>query len=157
MRPEHTSMELDLLLFARFYSVWVLGLVVCEMVLAIYGRLDWLASISLWLPAATAAQDLGRKHGKRARAALPKGAAWKYALPMTAVAICIQALVAALKAAVLPIWGLSASAVFAMLPPLYWLLSLVFYVSLIYLTIRIFLPSGVRHGMKLAQLEANKS
>ncbi|MCH2068052.1 ABZJ_00895 family protein [Shimia sp.] len=143
-------MQLNLRRYALFYSAIMLGVVVVDMALAQWTSTDLPAGMSVWLPAITAAQDLGMRHGRDTETALPKGAAWRLAWPLTLVATVIQLLFAGLSIGVMTVLGFDVFSVLSVISPPVWILIFVGLVVLVYLTNRIFLGMGVRNGIKVA-------
>lgn len=150
-------MQLNLRRYALFYSAIMLAVIAVDMALAQWTSTDLPAGMSVWLPAITAAQDLGMRHGRDTEAALPKGAAWRLAWPLTTVATVIQLVFAGLSIGVMTALGFDVFSVLSVVTPPIWMMIFAGMVVLVYLTNRIFLGLGVRNGIKVAaKLRANK-
>ena len=143
-------MQLNLRRYALFYSAIMLAVIAVDMALAHWTSTDLPAGMSVWLPAITAAQDLGMRHGRDTEAALPKGAAWRLAWPLTLIATVIQLVFAGLSIGVMTVLGFDVFSVLSVISLPVWLLIFVGMVVLVYLTNRIFLGMGVRNGIKVA-------
>lgn len=143
-------MQLNLRRYAYFYSAIMLGVIAVDLALAQWTSTDLPAGMSVWLPAITAAQDLGMRYGRDTETALPKGAAWRLAWPLTLVATVIQLVFAGLSIGVMTVLGFDVFSVLSVISLPMWLLIFVGMVVLVYLTNRIFLGMGVRNGIKVA-------
>ncbi|WP_294229067.1 ABZJ_00895 family protein [uncultured Shimia sp.] len=143
-------MELNLRRYAYFYGAIMLGVIAVDLALAQWTSTDLPAGMSVWLPAITAAQDLGMRHGRDTEAALPKGAAWRLAWPLTLVATLIQLVFAGASIGVMTVLGFDVFSVLSVISPPVWMMIFVGMVVLVYLTNRIFLGMGVRNGIKVA-------
>ena len=148
-------MELNLRRYAYFYGAIMLGVIAVDLALAQWTRTDLPAGMSVWLPAITAAQDLGMRHGRDTETALPKGAAWRLAGPLTLVATVIQLVFAGVSIGVMTVLGFDVFSVLLVISPPVWMMIFEGMVVLVYLTNRIFLGMGVRNGIKVtAKLRA---
>lgn len=143
-------MELNLRRYAYFYGAIMLAVIAVDLALAQWTSTDLPAGMSVWLPAITAAQDLGMRHGRNTEAALPKGAAWRLAWPLTMVATAIQLVFAGVSIGVMTALGYDVFSVLSMLSAPVWMMIFVGMVGLVYLTNRVFLGMGVRNGIKVA-------
>lgn len=150
-------MELNLRRYAYFYGAIMLAVTAVDMALAQWTSTDLPAGMSVWLPAITAAQDLGMRHGKLTQTPLPKGAAWRLAWPLTLVATLIQLVFAGVSIGVMTVLGFDVFSVFSVISPSVWMMIFVGMVVLVYLTNRIFLGMGVRNGIKVAAKLRTKS
>ncbi|SMP17654.1 ABZJ_00895 family protein [Shimia sagamensis] len=143
-------MELNLRRYAYFYGAIMLVVTAVDMALAQWTSTDLPAGMSVWLPAITAAQDLGMRHGKLTQTPLPKAMAWRLAWPLTAVAAGIQLVYAGLSIGVMSALGYDMLSVLSVISLQVWALVIVGLVVLVYVTNRIFLGMGVRGGIKAA-------
>ncbi len=143
-------MELNQRRYAVFYSAIMLAVIAVDMALAQWTSTDLPAGMSVWLPAITAAQDLGMRHGRDTETALPKGAAWRLAWPLTLAATAIQLVFAGVSIGVMTALGFDVFSVLSVISPPVWMMIFVGMVALVYLTNRIFLGMGVRNGLKVA-------
>ncbi|WP_412552526.1 ABZJ_00895 family protein [Shimia sp. MIT1388] len=143
-------MQLNLRRYALFYSAIMLAVIAVDMALAQWTSTDLPAGMSVWLPAITAAQDLGMRHGRDTETALPKGTAWRLAWPLTLVATVIQLVFAGVSIGVMAALGFDVFSVLSAISLPVWILIFVGMVVLVYLTNRIFLGMGVRNGIKVA-------
>jgi hypothetical protein len=143
-------MDLNLRRYALFYGALMLAVTAIDFALARWTSTDLPLGMSVWLPAISAAQDLGLRHGKSTRTALPKGSAWRLAWPLTVVATALQLAFAALSLGVMVALGYDVFSILSTIGPIGWALVFLGLVALLYLTNRIFLGLGVRSGIKAA-------
>ena len=143
-------MDLNLRRYALFYGALMLAVTAIDFALARWTSTDLPLGMSVWLPAISAAQDLGLRHGKASRTALPKGSVWRLAWPLTVVATALQLAFAALSLGVMVALGYDVFSILSTIGPIGWALVFLGLVALLYLTNRIFLGLGVRSGIKAA-------